>query len=578
MLDVYIYKDGEVPFATLVKFLLEHGSLHEAQTAKLPSCHALVDGQPFFGDTARRIRDLSTLASPYLTGLMDKFFDQRLVPVVQTNRGCPFTCNFCTEGGTYYTKVYKTTLDRKIAEVSYIAERVKHTRTLRITDSNFGMFEEDQDFCRYLGDTQARTGYPEYIMCSTGKNRKDRVLKCNELLNHAMRLTVSVQSLDPAVLEGSKRDNISIEALTYVSDETSETDTHAYSELILALPNDSVAAHETSIDGLMKIGIGNITQHQLALIHGTELKSRETLDRYGYRSRFRPIQRCVDRHRFLDEEFASVEIEEIAVETHSLSFADYLAMRQLYLTVGVFYNDRIFGEIHGLLRLLKLPTFEWIKLIHSDIPHLSPSVRGLYKGFIDDTVGELWETPEDLVRDLSEVADHYARGDVGGNIIYKYRAKSIIECFPEVHAEAFTHLRRYLKSKGLTAETTEVVRELERFFALRKLDLFDTSLDHVECFSYDVRRIIQDAAFAKKGTLEALHYPVRLRISHTEKQRATIDRELKFYGDDIGGMTMLISRYPVKRFWRSVAVAGALSETEPIFDQADLASKQVSIS
>jgi len=577
LIDIYIYKDGEVPFAGLVKFLLEHGSLRAAQVAKLSSCHAMVDGQPHFGETAPRIRDLSTLESPYLTGLMDKFFDQKLMPVMQTNRGCPFTCTFCTEGGSYYTKVYKTTLDRKIAEVDYIAARVKHTRTLRITDSNFGMFEEDQDFCRYLGEMQAKVQYPEYVMCSTGKNRKERVLKCNELLNHAMRLTASVQSLDPAVLKASKRDNISVEALTYVSDETSETDTHAYSELILALPNDSVGAHEASMDGLMKIGIGNITQHQLALIHGTELKGRQTLEQYGYKARYRPIQRCVGRHHFLGEDFTSVEIEEIAVETNTLSYADYLGLRQLYLTVGIFYNDRMFGEIHGLLRLLRLPTFEWIKLIHANIAHLSPEVGALYAGFTEDTIAELWETRDALVQDVTESADRYTRGEAGGNIIYKYRAKVMAECFAAVHAMAFEYLRRYLAEKGLTAETEEAVRELERFSTIRKLDLFDTSRDQVEQFSYDVLRIINDAAFARTHSLEDLHYPVTLRIGHTDTQRATINRELAFYGSDVAGITMLISRFPIKRFWRAVTVVSGASEAASVVGESDLGPRELNL-
>ncbi len=556
LIDIFIYKDGELPYADLVRELLDNGGdVTAAQKAGLPSCHALVDGEAVFGPTAPRVRDLASLPSPYLVGLMDKFFDQKLVPAMQTNRGCPFTCTFCTEGGRYYNKVFKSTLERKKAEVDYIVDRVQHTRTLRITDSNFGMFEEDQAFCEHLGDMQSRTGYPEYIMCSTGKNRKERVLKCNELLNGAMRLTASVQSLDPEVLSSVKRANIALDALMYVSDETSDTDTHAYSELILALPNDSVARHEASIDGLMKIGIGNITQHQLALIHGTDLNGRETRQKFAYRSGFRPIQRCVGRYTLLGEAFNSVEIEEIAIETNTLTFDDYMAMRRLYLTVGLFYNDRIFGEIHALLRILNRSTFDWIKLLDNDIDRLPDSLRALYDGFTKDTAAELWDTPAELVAEVSRDVEKFMAGEIGGNIIYKYRAKSIVECFPELHRTAFAYLRRYLDDCGILGQVAAAVDELERFSKLQKLDLLNIEKSATETFAYDISRLIQDPGFARRGgTLEDLHYPVSLHIAHTEKQCATISRELNFYGAHIGGLTMLISRYPVKRFWRRATI------------------------
>jgi hypothetical protein len=560
LFDICIYKDGEIPFATLVKFLLDNGgNIEAAKRAKLPSCHALVNGEPVFGETVPRVRDLSSLPSPYLAGLMDKFFDQKLIPTIQTNRGCPFTCTFCTEGGSYYNKVFKTTLDRKASEVKYIVDRVKHTKSLRITDSNFGMFEEDQDFCRFLGEQQTLTGYPEYIMCSTGKNKKERVLACNELLNGAMRLTASVQSLDPSVLSAVKRDNISIAALMYVSDETSDSDTHAYSELILALPNDSVAAHEASIDGLMKIGIGNITQHQLALIHGTELNNRETRRKYNYRSGFRPIQRSIGRYSLLGEEFFSVEIEEIAVATNTLSIDDYFAMRRLYLSVGIFYNDRIFGDVHALLRIMNLSTFDWIKLIQKNFDQLPKEIQALFDDFIADTRDELWDNPAELVRDVSSNIDAYTAGEVGGNLIYKYRSKAVVEHFRVLLKTAFKYLREYLASVDMLDSAALAVDELEKFSRQQKVDLFNIDTEYVETFSYDILKLIQDPAFARSGgTLEELHYPTTLRVTHNDGQRATITRELAFYGSDIGGLTMLISRYPIKRFWRKATYADAV--------------------
>lgn len=49
--------------------------------------------------------DLATLPSPYLMGLMDKFFDEKLCPLIHTTRGCPFKCAFCAEGAAYYNVV-----------------------------------------------------------------------------------------------------------------------------------------------------------------------------------------------------------------------------------------------------------------------------------------------------------------------------------------------------------------------------------------------------------------------------------------------------------------------------------------
>ncbi len=549
-IDFYIFKDGEVPFSRLVSFLLENPDVIAAKKAKLSSCHALIDGQPYFGSLEPRLEDLSQIPSPYLTGLMDKFFDKKLIPPIQTNRGCPFTCSYCTEGDPYYSKVCKTSFDRKKAEVDYIAKNIKHTKTLRITDSNFGMFEEDVEFCKYLGEVRKRTGYPEYLTCSTGKNQKDKILKCNELLGNIMRFTASVQSLNAQVLKNIKRTNISPEEIMALSDQVSDTDTHSYSEIILALPGDSLEAEKESMAGLIRAGISNITQHQLSIIYSTELASSRARHEFGMKSMFRPIQRCVGIYSFDGKVFPAIEIEEICVANNTLSYDDYLEARRLYLSVGLFYNDRIFGEIHALLRLLHLSTWEWLLLIHEDIKNNELSgIKKLYDGFIDDTKKELWDTKEDLIRDVSASIEKYASGEAGGNLIYKYRSQAIVKYFSELHKIAFLHLRRYLLLKGIKQE--EVVNEIEQFARYQKADLFDINIEKEDDFHYDILKMIKDPSLARSGgNLEDIHYNVRFKIAHTPEQKEMIQRQLNFYGTDIGGLTMLISRFPIKRFYR----------------------------
>jgi hypothetical protein len=374
------------------------------------------------------------------------------------------------------------------------------------------------------------------------------------LLRGAMRITASVQSLAPSVLENIKRSNISLDAIMMLSDQTSDTDTHSYSEIILALPGDSLAIEEATIQGLMESGIGNITQHQLALIYGTELNSRATRDKYQMRSMFRPIQRCIGNYKFGGKEFKAIEIEEICVANSTMTFDDYVEARRLYLTVGMFYNDRIFGEIHALLRILGLRTFDWIKVLHGSIDSFPAEIKSLYDGFTDETKGELWADRNQLVRDVEDNIDRYIAGEVGGNMIYKYRSRATMYHFEKLHACAYAALRSFLADQGVSCELA--VKDIESYSRRQKFDLLNTKAESVDSYSYDVHRLITDPGVARDGkTLEDLRYPSTVRIAHTPQQVATIERELNFYGRDIGGLTMLFSRFPVKRFYRKAIAA-----------------------
>lgn len=553
-IDFYISKDGEVPFAQLVGVLLEGHNLKETKRMKSPSCHALLDGKPYFGQVAPRLKDLSVIPSPYTTGLMSKFFEQKLLPTIQTNRGCPFTCTYCTEGGKYYSLVCKTTFKRKKEEIDYIIKHVKHTKTLRITDSNFGMFEEDVEFCKYLGEVRKKTGYPDYLACSTGKNQKERILKCNELVGGLMRFTASVQSLNEEVLKNIKRINISIDEIMALSDKISDTDTHSYSEIILGLPGDSLEAEKESMEGLIKTGISNITQHQLALIYGSEVNTESSRKKFRIKSMFRPIQRCVGAYSFLGKKFHAIEIEEICVSNSTLSLKDYLGARKLYLTVGLFYNDRIFGEIHALLRLLHLSTWKWLELIHENINYASERLKNLYDGFIHETKAELWDKKEDLIKEISANIKKYISGEAGGNLIYKYRAQAIIHHFDDIQTMAFQSLKNYLASQGI--ENKQLVNELEHFSKCRKSDLLNLDFESIETFDYDFVKMIKDVLLARNpgSSIKDIHYRTKMRIAHNAEQKETMKRQLNFYGSNIGGLTMLISRFPIKRFWRIAEV------------------------
>ena len=548
-IDFFIYKDGEIPFSRLVGKLLENPDTEMVKKERINSVHTIVKGEPYFGELEPRLTDLTVIPSPYTMGLMDKFFDMKLLPAIQTNRGCPFLCTFCTEGGRYYTKVYKTSFERKKEEIDYINKMVKTTKTLRITDSNLGMFKEDVEFFKYMAKLQEQTGYPEYIICSAGKNMKERILDCNKLVKGAMRLTASVQSLDDEVLKRIKRTNISLDDIMMLSDQVSDTDTHSYSEIILALPGDTLDSEKQSFAGLMKAGISNITQHQLSLIYGTELASRESIDKYQLKTMYRPVQRCVGKYQFNKKDFHAIEIEAIAVANNTLPYEDYLESRKLFLTTGLYYNDRIFGEVHALLRLLNLNTWDWIEILHKNISKFPECIQDIYTNFIRETENEVWESPEELREYVTKNLDNYISGKIGGNLIYKSRGKAIVEHFKELHQVAFQYLRELLKKERIHYQ--QLVDDLEIYSLRQKSDLFDTKVKYVEEFEFDLVKIIKDASFAREAKPQDIQYKTKVLFAHSDQQKASIDQQLEFYGHNERGMMKIMSHFPIKRFYRN---------------------------
>lgn len=132
--------------------LLEHGFNTKKIKEKelhIPNIHYSYKNKVVGGDLVSRLSNLDEIPSPYLSGLMNKFFDKKLIPLLQTARGCPFQCTYCQEGQPYFNKPSRFSIQRIRDEFDYIAQRAK-VPNLIIVDSNFGMYKEDVEICKHL--------------------------------------------------------------------------------------------------------------------------------------------------------------------------------------------------------------------------------------------------------------------------------------------------------------------------------------------------------------------------------------------------------------------------------------------
>ena len=146
--DIYVPTEGETGFSNVVKKVLESNSIDEVKQqiteSPIDGCISRNEqGQIQFTVPTVRISSIDEITSPYLNGMMSKFFDGKLTPMLQSNRGCPFHCTFCTDGSDLVNQVNQFSKSYIANELQYIVEHVPDTvHTLHIADLILECFQE----------------------------------------------------------------------------------------------------------------------------------------------------------------------------------------------------------------------------------------------------------------------------------------------------------------------------------------------------------------------------------------------------------------------------------------------------
>ena len=562
-IDFYLVKEGEHAFTELVKALMDNND--PKKFSELPNLVYRKNNIFFSHKKIERIMDLTEIPSPYLSHRLDNFLDGKLLPVTQTNRGCPFTCTFCTEGQSYWTKVRRKPREIVKGEISYISEKMNSLKNnmarvdLLIADSNFGMFEEDLDTCRAIAAEQKKTGYPKYINVATGKNKKERVLEAASIVNGAMKLAGSVQSLDPEVQDNIKRKNISSDQIVDMALKSSEIGANTYSEVILALPGDTKARHFKTLQTLVESSFTFISMYQLMMLPGTELGSQETKSKYKMETKFRVVPRWYGTHKILGKDISVSEIEEICTSHNTLSFDDYLECRKMNLIINIFYNDGVFEELIFLLKKLNISIWDWIKVIYQNSTNKNfLKFNNLLSDYLHDTENELWPNYNDLRNfcNKKENIDKFIKGELGSNLVFKYKSRSLTIDLEHVAKIAEKSTIEIISSKvGGQHDLFEFVNNLIKFKQCQIDKIFDLKINVSSSFSFDIPKFIKDK-FEKNEKINLNKYKFKNKKNFTfslnNEQKQEIENYNKLFGNKLDGISRTLSRIYIKKIFRSL--------------------------
>ncbi|MFC1591561.1 B12-binding domain-containing radical SAM protein [Thermodesulfobacteriota bacterium] len=555
--DLYILGEGDFLATELVQRFMDCGlsadrllaqDLAAAIYKKAGDCYVATDLVP-------RTRDLDDIPSPWLEGLMDNFFDGRMAPLYETNRGCPFTCTYCCQGTKYYAKVKFFSLERLREEIHYIGkiihEQSPMVQLIRLADPNYGMFERDIDIAEYFGETQKLYNFPLFIDATTGKNRPDRVIKAMEKVSGAMIMWQSIQSLDETVLFNVKRKNIKLKTFDNIRVYLRGRGMRSSADLILCLPGETLQSHVHALQTLVNSGVDKFNNYQAMLLKGSNLETGASREQYGFQSKYRVIQKnfgVYDGRKVFD-------IEEIIVATETMPFEDYLQARLYHLAVNVFWNTYRFDELRLFLEKLGIDCWEWIEAIVGMWRSDSAEVRQLVEDFLEETRGELFDTEEELVAFYNR-EDNFGRlerVEIGDNVVHKYRVVACFYRWPAICAVAF----RAARSLAAEAMGQLQLDDAEHFW--QDLEAF---IHHSRIHGNNAREVLANATahlnydisrWVAEKMPEGLE---RFRLSDREAFEFSLPEEtarnlegaFKRWPDNLSGLTILTRR--IKNHWQ----------------------------
>ena len=554
--DVYVPGEGEIGFSNIISRIFEiNSAIGEKQkmfSTPIEGCITRSKNSDLRYAQVPRTRMLDECPSPYINGHLDKFFDGKLSPMIQTNRGCPFACTFCTDGKSDVNQVNQFSLNRVKEELEYIGSHVpENTHNMIVSDLNFGMIPRDLEVCDLIADIQQKHNYPHQIHATTGKNKKERVIEAVKRNNGALRIYMSVQSMDEQVLRNIKRDNISVDQMLALAPTIKEAELRTSSEVILGLPGESYESHVRTLRDLVRAKLDHIEVHTCMMLHGAELNTPQEREKWGFKTKFRILPRDFGK---LSNGKVICEVEEVVVGSNTMTFEEYVKLRCLAFVIFVNSIGIVYDPILKLLRENNFEVFDLFYNMFKQINEAPNSVKNVFESYKNSTINELWDSP-DGIRDYFQKEENYQKllsGKAGINVIQYHNALVTSELMDDWTEYLIKIVHQMTSNKKNDPKFQIQLNDVSNYCRglchnIMGSDRLNTNPEYE--LNYDITPWLDNP---EELSLENFVFstPQKIIFTLTDEQFTIVDDELNIYGNSPVGRGQALKRIPINKLWR----------------------------
>ncbi|MDD5145740.1 MAG: radical SAM protein [Candidatus Pacebacteria bacterium] len=284
-LDYHVANEGEEPFARIVGEIL--GGCARPHPL---GCATIIDGEFFYDAEPLEKRSMEiSQPSPYLTGWLDPFLaDSNTIPLLETNRGCPYRCVYCA-WGAMLPRIRTRPLEQVLEEIKYVSDKSAGQLTWMFCDSNFGILPRDVEIAKKVRELVDKKGYPTHVDVWQSKNTPERNIEISEILGKNNRGLVAIQSADPKVLDNIGRGAIKMDSIKQQIDYYHNENLEVGTDILIGLPGESAKSHYNTLAAAFDMGFDYLEPINIRLLQGTRYESDKFRQEYAVKTKYRPI-------------------------------------------------------------------------------------------------------------------------------------------------------------------------------------------------------------------------------------------------------------------------------------------------
>jgi radical SAM superfamily enzyme YgiQ (UPF0313 family) len=523
--DFYAMYEGEFGARNLIEQLLatpDAKALRSAGTP-IPGIAYHSDGNLIYKSLTTSKSDIERIPSPYLSGLLDKFLANPLyLPLLETNRGCPFACTFCAWGISALDKVKRFSTERVLAEIEYVKDR-SESGMWYFTDANFGMFERDLEIAQAIRKAVRSSDHFSKLSVNWAKNSSRYCTEIAHILKGICEPLIAIQTTDQSVLSKVKRSNIKLSTMTDMIEQGRKDGVPMTTDVLVGLPGEDLNSHLNTLRKVFDLGFWSFNVGQIRMLPGSEMETEDSRREFGLETKFRYIAGFMGRYADTNV----FEYEESVIQTSTLSAEDMYHIRTVHLLVWILWNS---GLGQPLLRYIqandKINPLDALLNVFDcdDTPELAEFFAAYRK-----------EAREEWFESLDDLEAHFRQVYQGGNFEYlklnlKYLAKLLLN---RPLAECLLRKLGAVSRGELVGEFIDF--SLERAIFIEQI-VDRKSLDMSRAFCEAFGRLYPSVAFAA----------TRCEFSIDPKERRSREKDLALFDyhvDPLRALTLSLQRF-----------------------------------